>query len=90
MIDEIWSRLCGPLGGMLVAGTVTVVGGLRRRLWPAALLLGLVLLGLVLLGAGTEVGCFDARPPVGEKFDATSLFWMRSLVLRALTGAAMR
>lgn len=61
---------------------LVVVMGLRSRLLPYALVAGLALLAI-----GTELACFDGRPHLTEKFDATLFAWARTLQLRGAVGA---
>jgi hypothetical protein len=78
-----WLADCGPLGWALVAGTLVVLVGLRTRL-SVWFLIG----GLGLLALGAHVACFDGRPHVNPKLDATVLVWARAVWLRALAGLA--
>ncbi len=76
-----WLADCGPAGWALIAGTFVILVGLRTRLsvW-------FVPLGLALLAVGVHVACFDGRPHLNQKFDATIFVWARAVELRALAG----
>jgi hypothetical protein len=78
-----WLADCGPFGWALIAGTVVVLVGLQTRLsgWFA-------IAGLALLAVGAHVACFDGRPHVNQKLDATVFVWARAVWLRALAGGA--
>jgi hypothetical protein len=73
-----------PLTVALVAATLAVLVGLRTpwARWAALGALGVVVLAIV--GA-----CFDGRPHVNAKFDATTLVWAGVLVRRAVSGAVL-
>jgi hypothetical protein len=78
-----WLASCGPTGWTLIAGTLVVLVGLRTRLagW-------FVVLGLGLLAVGAHLACFDGRPHLNPKLDATAFVWARAVWLRALAGLA--
>lgn len=74
-------RSCAPLGWVLVAGALAALVGVSTRLAPWALFLG-----LLVLGVGYEAACFDGRPHLTEKFDATTWVWFKAVQFRALSG----
>lgn len=76
-----WLADCGPVGWALITGMCIVLFGLRSRLdrW-------FLIFGLALLAVGAHVACFDGRPHVNQKFDATVLVWARTVWLRAVSG----
>lgn len=71
----------GPIGYVLILGTLVALAGLRTRLSAWCLCLG-----VVILAVGAQAACFDGRPHVTEKLDATVFIWARVVSLRLLIG----
>lgn len=77
-------RDTAPLSLVLLVGTLVVLLLLRSRAsdWGLAA-------GLLLCGVGVEAACFDGRPHLTEKFDATFFVFCRAVEFRILAGAQL-
>ena len=72
----------GPQAWILPLCVIVVVIALRYTTWA-------LIPALAALAAALQIGYFDGQPHLNEKFDATTLFWARAVILRGVSGACI-
>jgi hypothetical protein len=72
----------GPAAWLLPACALVVAVALRWTSWA-------LIPALLVLAAALQVAGFDGQPHLTEKFDATTLVWIRTVILRGVAGASL-